>query len=191
MPRARRPITPAVAPFDGVLSENLVLMGVFGAAVGLKGEVRLKSYTETPAAIAEYSPLLARDGRTFEIIASREANEVVVVRIKGVDDRNAAERLTNLELYVSREALGEVEEDEFFHADLIGLAAQTQTGEALGVVAALYDFGAGDMIEIRPSKGKSLVFPFTKAIVPVVDVAGGRIVIAPPAEIDGEDGRDG
>lgn len=166
---------------------NLVLMGIFGAAVGLKGEVRLKSYTQDPVDIAEYSPLLARDGRSFEIISVREANEVVVVRVKGVTTREAAEALTNLELFVPRENLGDTEdEDEFFHADLIGLRAETETGETLGTVAALYDFGAGDMIEIRPARGKPRVYPFTKAIVPIVDIAGGRVVIAPPAEVDGD-----
>lgn len=169
-------------------NDNLVLMGIFGAAVGLKGEIRLKSYTQEPTDIAEYSPLLARDGRTFEITSIREANEVVIVRIKGLANRTDAEKLTNLELFVPREKLGETEdEDEFFHADLIGLRAETEAGKVLGTVAALYDFGAGDMIEIKRRAAKPLVYPFTKAVVPVVDIAGGRIVIAPPQEIDGDE----
>lgn len=167
---------------------SLVLMGVFGAAVGLKGEIRLKSYTDDPAAIAGYSPLMARDGRLFTITDVREANEVVVVRVKGVSDRNAAEALTNIELFVPRDRLGETEdEDEFFHADLIGLRAETAAGAVIGTVAALYDFGAGDMIEVRPLRGKPLVYPFTRAVVPVVDLSGGRIVVAPPDEIDGDE----
>ena len=171
-------------------NDNLVLMGIFGAAVGLKGEVRLKSYTGDPVDIAEYSPLLARDGRSFEITSVREANEVVIVRVKGVTRREEAERLTSLELFIPRDRLGETDdEDEFFHADLIGLRAETEAGEALGTVVALYDFGAGDMIEIRPTRGKALVYPFTKAVVPVVDIAGGRVVIAPPAEVDGDEAR--
>lgn len=170
--------------------DNLVLMGIFGAAVGLKGEVRLKSYTQDPVDIAEYSPLLTRDGRSFEITAVREANEVVVVRIKGVSNRTDAEKLTNIALFVPRERLGETEdEDEFFHADLIGLKAETEAGAALGTVAALYDFGAGEMIEIKPLRGKPLVYPFTKAIVPVIDIAGGRVIVVPPNEVEGDEGR--
>lgn len=182
-----RGATPDANP-QGEGQGPLVLMGIFGAAVGLKGEVRLKSYTEEPVDIAEYSPLLARDGRSFEITSVREANEVVVVRVKGVNDRTAAEKLTNLELFIPRDRLGETaDEDEFFHADLIGLRAETEAGETLGTVTALYDFGAGDMVEIRPVRGKARVFPFTKAVVPVVDIAGGRIVIVPPQEIEGDE----
>lgn len=192
MVRVSRPLSPEGQPQQAALPENLVQMGVFGAAVGLKGEIRLKSYTADPAAIADYSPLLAKDGRSFEILSVREANEVVVVRVKGITDRTAAERLTNLDLFVPREKLGDTEdEDEFFHADLIGLRAETETGETLGTVTALYDFGAGDMIEIRPTRGKSIAYPFTKAVVPVVDIANGRVVIAPPPEVDGKDGQDG
>lgn len=171
------------------LPEALVQMGIFGAAVGLKGEIRLKSYTEDPAGIADYSPLLARDGRRFEITDVREAGEVVIVRVKGVTSREQAEALTNVALFVAREDLGETDDDdEFFHADLIGLTAETETGTTLGTVVALYDFGAGDMVEIRPPRGKALVFPFTKAVVPVVDIAGGRLVIVPPVEVDGDAG---
>lgn len=171
-------------------SDNLVLMGIFGAAVGLKGEIRLKSYTADPIDIADYSPLLSKDGRSFEITSVREANEVVVVRVKGLTDRTAAERLTNTELFIPRDRLGEVEdEDEFFHADLIGLRAEDTAGTMIGTVVALYDFGAGEMIEIRPPRGKALVFPFTKAIVPTVDLTGGRVVINPPEEIQGDEAR--
>ena len=172
--------------------DNLVLMGIFGAAVGLKGEIRLKSYTEDPMAIADYSPLLAKDGRSFTVTAVREAGEVIIVRVDGIKRREDAERLTNLELFVPREDLGDTEdEDEFFHADLIGLRAVSEAGEQIGTVAALYDFGAGDMIEIRPLRGKALVYPFTKAIVPLVDIAGGKVVIVPPPEVEGKDGQQG
>lgn len=168
--------------------KDLVLLGVFGAAVGLKGEIRLKSHTSDPLDIADYGPLATRDGRSFEITSIREANEVVVVRIKGVTSREHAEKLTNLELFVPRESLGDTEdEDEFFHADLVGLRAEDEHGVEIGTVIALHDFGAGDVIEIRPPHGKSIDFPFTKAVVPVVDLAGGRIVIVPPAEIDGDE----
>ncbi len=187
MDRRKRPMKPDTGAPPAALPDSCVQMGIFGAAVGLKGEIRLKSYTGDPAAIADYGPLYARDGRSFEITALREAGETVIVRIAGVTDRTGAEALTNIALFVPREALGDTgDEDEFFHADLIGLVAVTETGETLGTVAALYDFGAGEMIEIRPPSGKGLVYPFTKAVVPVVDLDGRRIVIAPPAEIDGD-----
>ena len=161
------------------MSDSLILLGQFGAAHGLKGEVRLKTYTGDPFAIASYGPLRAEDGRSFEILHLRDAKQVLIARVKGVVDRNAAERLTNLKLYVDRAVLGEAAaEDEFFHADLVGLRAEHAAGQLLGSVAALYNFGAGDMVEIKPADGGKLVLlPFTRAAVPVVDVAGGRLVI--------------
>jgi len=155
----------------------LILLGQFGAAHGLKGEVRLKSYTGDPMAIGDYGPLSTEDGRRFEILALKPAKEVLIARVKGISDRTAAERLTNVKLYVPRAALGQAEdEDEFFHADLVGLPVEDGDGEALGSVLGLHDFGAGAVLEIKTS-GRSVMLPFTKAAVPVVDVAGGRVVI--------------
>ena len=158
---------------------TLVLLGQFGAPHGLKGEVRLKTYTQDPFSIADYGPLQSEDGRHFELSDLRPAKEVLIAKVKGVTDRNAAERLTNLKLYVERDVLGEAEEDdEFFHADLVGLGVEDETGMALGHVQALYDFGAGDMVEIKPiGGGKTILLPFTKAAVPVVDVAVGKLVV--------------
>jgi 16S rRNA processing protein RimM len=118
----------------------------------------------------------------------RPANEVVIARVKGVSDRNAAAALTNLELYVPRSVLGEpADEDEFFHADLVGLRVETPAGEVLGTVAAILNFGAGDMVDVRPLRGKSFALPFTRAVVPTIDIAGGRIIVVPPTEIDGDE----
>ncbi|MBY0610628.1 MAG: ribosome maturation factor RimM [Beijerinckiaceae bacterium] len=155
-----------------------ILLGQFGAAHGLKGEVRLKTYTGDPFAIGDYGPLTTDDGRSFEITHLRDAKEVLIARVKGVADRTAAEKLTNLKLYVDRSVLGDVEdEDEFFHADLVGLIVETEAGERLGSVAAIYNFGAGDVVEIKPvAGGKLVLLPFTKAAVPVVDIKGGRLV---------------
>lgn len=166
----------------------MVVMAVFGAPVGLKGEIRLKTYTGDPEAIADYGPLYAKDGRRFDLTVLRAAKEVVIVRVAGVADRDAAARLTNIELSCPRSALGEPEEDEFFHADLIGLRAETREGTVLGTVAAILNFGAGDVLDIRPPRGKNIAFPFTRAVVPVVDVAGGRVIIEPPQEIEGDEG---
>jgi len=189
MARKSRPLSAPAAPqAPAALPENLVQMGIFGAAVGLKGEIRIKTYTEDPLAIGDYGPLLGKDGRSYEITDLREAGEVVVARIKGIADRTAAERLTNLPLYVPRQVLGQPEdEDEFFHADLIGLRAELEDGTAIGTVAALHDFGAGDVLEIRTLSGKSIDYPFTKAVVPLVDIAGGRLVVVPPVEVMGDE----
>jgi 16S rRNA processing protein RimM len=169
------------------MSGRLVALGVFGAPHGVRGEVRLKSFTAEPMAIAGFRPLLAVDGRRFDIAAARPLkDDMLVVKVDGVADRDAAARLTNLTLHVPREALGQAgEEDEFFHADLVGLAAETADGEALGRVVALLDFGAGDLIEIAPAGGgPSRLYPFTKAVVPLVDLAGGRLVLVPPIETE-------
>ena len=158
---------------------HLILLGQFGAPHGLKGEVRLKTFTQDPFSIGDYGPLQTEDGRRFEISDLRPAKEVLIAKVKGVSDRNAAERLTNLKLYVDRAVLGESEEDdEFFHADLVGLGIEDEAGVALGQVQALYDFGAGDMVEIKPiGGGKTILLPFTKAAVPQIDIESGRIVV--------------
>lgn len=169
----------------------MVQMGVFGAAVGLRGEIRVKSYTGDPEAIGDYGPLFGKDGRRFDVEVLRLQKDIAIARVKGIADRTAAEKLTNIALFAPRAALGEVEdEDEFFHADLIGLRAETVDGVLLGTVAAILNFGAGDMVEVRPPRGPTLAFPFTKAVVPLVDVAAGRLVIVPPTEIEGDEDRE-
>jgi 16S rRNA processing protein RimM len=153
-----------------------------GAAHGIRGEVKLKPFTGDPMAVAQYGALESEDGkRTFEIETIRPAKGFLVVRFKGIADRTAAERLRNLSLYVPRERLPAAQADEFYHADLVGLAAVTADGTAVGTVVAVHDFGAGDLLEIRAAgKRDTVMLPFTAATVPVVDIAGGRIVIDPP-----------
>ena len=164
-----------------------ICVAQIGAAHGIRGEVRLRSFTEDPAAVASYGVLESDDGsQHFEIEELRAAKGFFVARLKGVTDRNAAERLTNLKLYIPRERLPPTEDrDTFYHADLIGLAAVSDTGAALGTVKAIHNFGAGDVIEIAPDGGgEPLIVPFTDAAVPVIDIAGGRIVVAPPDVIE-------
>jgi 16S rRNA processing protein RimM len=167
-----------------------VCIAQIGAAHGVRGELRLKSFTEDPLGVTQYGPLETEDGkRRFEIEAARPARDMLVVRLKGVADRAAAERLTNLRLYVARERLPKPADDEFYYADLIGLVAVTADGASIGTVKAMHNFGAGDLLEIEPaSGGNTLLLPFTAAVVPVVDIEGGKVVIAPPDEIvvDGE-----
>jgi 16S rRNA processing protein RimM len=159
-----------------------ICVAQIGAAHGLRGEVRLRSFTEDPMAITAYGPLESEDGtRRFEIEAMRPAKDHFVARLKGVPDRDAAEKLTNLRLFVPRDRLPPIEDDEtFYHADLVGLAAVTPEGAPLGKVTAILNFGAGDLVEIKPeSGGEPLMVPFTDAAVPEIDIAQGRIVVVP------------
>ncbi|OAF00827.1 16S rRNA processing protein RimM [Bradyrhizobium centrolobii] len=166
----------------------LVCVARIGAAHGVRGAVKLWTFTEDPFAVRRYGPLVTKDGRRqFEVAQAREAKDHLVATFTGVTTRDEAERLNGIELYVAREKLPATDEDEYYHTDLIGLAAVTTTGDALGRVVAIHNFGAGDIIEIAPPKGTTLLLPFSNAVVPEVDVAGGRIVIALPQEIEGED----
>ena len=158
-----------------------VCLGQIGAAHGVRGEVRLRSFTADPAAIANYGPLETEDGRVFEIKTLRPAKDHFVVSLAGIVDRDAAERLVNMKLYVPRERLPmPTEPDEFYHADLVGLAVVDRAGQKLGTVIAVHNFGAGDLIEVRPDDGdKTQLVPFDEANVPSVDLASGMIVIDP------------
>jgi 16S rRNA processing protein RimM len=159
-----------------------------GAAHGVRGAVKLWTFTEDPFAVQEYGPLMTKDGaRQFEVTHVREAKDHLVATLKGIATREDAERLNGLELYVSRDKLPETDEDEYYHADLIGLAAVNAADEPLGRVVAIHNFGAGDIIEIAPAKGATMLLPFTNAVVPTVDLAGGRVVIELPQEIEGDD----
>jgi 16S rRNA processing protein RimM len=175
-----------------VAHTRTVVVAQFGAAHGIKGEVRLKSFTQDPLSVADYGPLTASDGRTFEIEAARAAAgssspEMLVVRLKGVADRNAAEKLNGLELSVPQDRLPPAEEGEYYHADLIGLSAVTPSGTILGTVVGVPNYGAGDLLEIAPPAGNTILIPFSDAAVPEVDIAGGRVVVDPPRGLLGDD----
>ena len=164
-----------------------VCVARIGAAHGVRGAVKLWTFTEDPFAVTRYGPLATKDGaRAFEVASAREGKGHLVATLKGVTSRNDAERLNGLELYVAREKLPATDEDEYYHTDLIGLAAVTASDEPLGKVIAIHNFGAGDIIEIAPAHGATMLLPFTNAVVPTVDLAAGRVVIELPAEIEGE-----
>jgi 16S rRNA processing protein RimM len=162
-----------------------VCVAQIGAAHGIKGEVKLWSFTADPQSVADYGLLESEDGTLrFEIEAVRPAKGHLVARLSGVRNRDAAERLTHLRLYVPRERLPPPELDEFYHVDLIGLRAQDRDGTELATIVGIHDFGAGDLLELLPLDASSTVLmPFTAATVPVVDIAGGRIVIDPPEDL--------
>lgn len=163
--------------------ENPVLIATVGAAQGLRGEVRVKPYTEDPLAVAEYGNLHAMDGRVFEVLDIREAKNVVVIRFRGVNDRNAAEVLNGLDLYIDRDNLpdDELDDDEFFFADLEGLEAVDAEGKSYGNVSAIFDFGAGDLLELKGRGKRPTLIPFTEAAVLEIDLEAGKILVDPVA----------
>lgn len=163
-----------------------VCVGQITAAHGVRGMVKLRSFTTDPAAVAAYGALSDESGgRRFRVTLAGTAKDAFLARIEGVTTRNEAESLAGLRLFVDRSALPEPDdEEEFYHADLIGLRAERADGTLFGTVAAIHDFGAGDVVEIRTPDGAAETLPFTRAAVPVVDVAGGRLVVDPPAVVE-------
>jgi 16S rRNA processing protein RimM len=162
-----------------------ILVGVVAGAHGVRGELKVKSFTQNPRAIASYGPLADRTGtRSFRLKLRGEVRGLLIARIEGVDDRDQAEALKGLELFVARDVLPKPKRDEWYLADLVGLAAVSIDGKTLGKVVAVQNFGAGDVVEIAPERGATYMLPFTKRVVPEVDIAGGRIVIDPPAEVE-------
>lgn len=158
--------------------DNPIQMAIIGAPHGVRGEVRVKTFTGDPMALGDYGPLIAGDGRTFTIADIRPAKTVLVVRFREITSREAAEAANGLALYVDRSALpDDLEDDEFYQADLIGLAARDETGAPIGKVVALHDFGAGDIVEVALAGRKPVMVPFTAAAVPTIDVAQGFITV--------------
>mgnify|MGYP003115018998 FL=1 len=164
------------------MPEDRILMGRIGAAHGIKGEVRITAFTEDPLAIADYDPLETdRDGLSISIAKARLAKTVVIATLKGISDRNDAERLNGVSLYVSRDRLDEPDEDEFYYADLIGLEVRLADGAMLGTISAIENFGSDDLLDIKLAETrKSVYLPFTKAVVPDLHIADGYIVAVPP-----------
>lgn len=175
--------------------DDRVLAGVITAAHGIKGEVKLKSFTADPQAIAAYGPLLASTGERFEIQKLKAQKDGFIATLKGVGDRNRAETLKGVELFVPRRQLPELQDDEVYIHDLIGVTAVDMSGENFGTVVAVPNFGAGDLIEIRRTgagASETVLVPFARSYVPEIDLAKGRIVIDLPATwLDEDDGQDG
>ena len=165
-----------------------ILFGVVIGAQGLRGEVKVKAFTEDPERIGAYGALHARDGRKFVVRAARGLKgDVAAVRFEGVADRTAAESLKGVELFLPRDALPPPGDEEFYHADLVGLSAHDLEGRTLGIVSGMHNFGAGDVVKIARPDGDDIFLPFTRQTVPVVDVKGGIIVVLAPNEATEED----
>jgi 16S rRNA processing protein RimM len=165
-------------------SRARVCLGAIAGAHGVRGLVRVKSFTAEPQAIAVYGPLQDEQGqRRFNLEVLGESKGLVLARIAGVEDRDAAERLKGVRLYVRRADMPEPDAEEFYQADLIGLAALRRDGTRLGTVRAVNDFGAGASLEIENDAGKTVIVPFTAAAVPTIDIPAGRLVVEPPVEL--------
>lgn len=162
--------------------DSQICLGVIVGARGLKGDARIKSFTADPADVAAYGPLATDDGAQLELKVIGEAKGVVIARINGAEDRTAIEALKGKRLYVARDVLPETEdEEEFYHADLVGITVVDEQGKECGTVTAIYDFGAGDMVDMCLLDGRAVLIPFTAAAVPTVDVSARRLVVAAEA----------
>ena len=170
-----------VSVVNSVGSGEMVMVGVIAGAHGVRGAVRVKSFTETPEGVAAYGPVYDESGsKRFDQRILGATKGGLIAKLSGVDDRNAAEALRGQRLCVPRTALPQTEEEEFYHADLVGLTVETVAGETLGRVRAVPNYGAGDLIEVERPGARSVELPFTRAVVPVVDLRGRRLVVEVP-----------
>jgi 16S rRNA processing protein RimM len=166
---------------DAADGQGRVLLGIVTGAQGVRGAVRVKSFTADPADVGAYGPLSdERGARRFRLAVVGQSKGVVIARIDGVEDRDAAEALRGVRLYVERAALPPPDEEEYYHADLVGMAAVLADGSPFGRVVAVHDFGAGDSLEVERPEGGTILVPFSRAAVPVVDVEARRLVVEPP-----------
>lgn len=171
--------------------QNPVMMGVVGAPHGVKGQVRVKSYTGNPLALGDYGPLFDAQGKAYQVTDIRPAKNVVVVTFKGVVGRSAAEALAGIELFIERDQLPdeELDEDEFYIDDLVGMEVLDEAGAQIGTVMSVQNFGAGDMLEVSPMlkngsfSPKTLFYPFTKLVVPSIDFDAHALTLVVPAEV--------
>lgn len=172
-------------PLNG--DKDRVCVGVIVGAHGIRGQVRIKSFTEEPELLDAYGPLQDEAGKTrYEVFVAGRAKGVIICTIRGVTDRTGAEKLKGLRLYLDRALLPALEDDEFYHSDLIGLTARFPDGTVVGRVSALYDFGAGDVMELHGLTGGVAVIPFTRVAVPVIDLKAGEVVVEPlPGALEG------
>ena len=175
------------------MTENKVCLGAIVGVHGIKGEVKVKCFSDNEKNFNSYGVFTDKDGnKTFEAKSVGHSKDLLRVKIKGVDDRNTAETLVGTGLYVSRDGLPQLKEEEFYHADLIGLTAKNTSDEVVGEVNALYNFGAGDLIELKMTDGSLEMLPFNKQYVPVIDITN-RFIIVEMMQFaaDEDDGNEG
>jgi 16S rRNA processing protein RimM len=156
-----------------------VCLGIIVGSKGLRGEVKVKSYTDDPQDVAAYGPVFTDDNRTLTLTATGSGKGVVIAKVDGVDDRTQAEALKGLKLHVDRSALPPPGADSLYQADLVGLQAERTDGESLGTVVAFHNFGAGDVMEVQSDGGESVLIPFTEEAIAEVDMTGHRILVTP------------
>jgi 16S rRNA processing protein RimM len=169
-----------------------ICVGMITAAHGVRGAVKIRAFTADARALPDYAPLYDETAtRRFEVTFQSFAKDHWLAKLQGIEDRDAAEALRGTRLFIDRAQLPATQEEEFYHADLIGMAAFSESGEALGSVKAVHDFGGGDVLEIDGGARPSLMVPFTRAAVPVIDLAAGRMTVVPPTLVEGaaEDGE--
>lgn len=167
------------------MDRQKVCVGAVAGAFGVRGEVRLKSFCARPEAIAGYGPLATEDGREFAVTLGSPIAGGIAARLSGIATRDQAEALRGQRLYADRARLPALADDEFYHADLLGLEVRDLGGALLGRVAAVLNHGAGDLLEVRRPGGASILLPFTREVVPIVDLAAGRLVADPPEGLIG------
>jgi 16S rRNA processing protein RimM len=166
------------------VADRVVVAAVAGA-FGVRGEVRLKSFTAEPEAVADYGPLTDDRGRAYEVTLDRPVKGGFAARLSGVATKEAADALRGTRLSVPRDRLPSLPDDEFYHADLIGLTVLDTGGVTLGRVKAVLDHGAGDLLEVQRPGGDTALLPFTRAAVPTVDLTAGRVIADPPDGVFG------
>ncbi len=168
---------------------DLICVGSIGGAFGVKGEVRLKSFTADPLAILDYAPLVTEDGsRDFDLVLTGQTKNGLTARMTGIVSKEDADALKGVKLFAPRDRLPETEDDEYYYADLVGLTVFDTGGTALGTVKSVQNHGASDLLEIKlPTTSATVLLPFTKAAVPTVDIATGRIVADPPSGVFPDD----
>lgn len=174
----------------GMMGMRKLVVGVVTGAHGVRGLVRVKSFTADPADLTAYGPLTDASGaETYDLTVKGEVKGQILAAIAGCTDRNAAEALRGTELHLDRDLLPETEEEgEFYHADLIGLDAVDPDGQALGTVRAIFDFGSGDMLEVVDGEGRAELYVFTLDVVPEVDLDARRLTIVPPSAVADDEG---
>ena len=175
----------------GQMVESKLIVGVVTGAHGVRGQLRVKSFTADPADLTAYGPLTDQTGDTvYKLTLKGEVKGQLIASLAGCTDRNAAEALRGTEFYLDRALLPQADEEEFYHADLIGMAALDGAGTHIGTVRAVFDFGSGDMLEVVGADGSVVLYPFTEAVVPEVDLDAGRLTILPPAEVEATQGEE-